>query len=68
MDDKVIDIDKEYCIYPGLIGKLRHRCGYNTEGRPFSFFLDLCMGCDKRVPDKIWFIYKLWLFHYETGG
>ena len=68
---KIIDLDKEYCIYPDLYGKLRHRCGYNKGGLPFSFSYypiqekkeSYCIGCNKKIPPKIWTMYKLWEFH-----
>ena len=57
-------LDKNYAIRdlehdPYLI----HRC--NAEECHFTHDTGSrqCIGCHKRVPDKIIFMYKLWKFH-----
>jgi len=75
MPGKYIKIDKEYSIYteggPVRWRLLRHYCTEKGEwvrtGKESSS-LQHCTSCRKKTPDKIWLIYKLWVFHNETGG
>ncbi len=52
---------------PSYIYALRHRCTNDyLYGQPVV--KGHCHGCKVETPDKVLFMYKLWMFHNETGG
>jgi len=69
---KVIDLDKEFCIRMDYFA-LGHKCG--DRGVVYYIMINhairngrkpYCVKCEEEVPDKIMFMYKLWMFHNET--
>jgi len=70
---KVIYLDKEFCIRMDYFS-LGHKC---TSGEVIYYIMinhairngrqPYCVRCEEIVPDKVMTMYKLWMFHNETG-
>ena len=66
-NNTIIDLDKEYSIVIDFLGVYLSHNGHISQEPPDEVGTPYCKGirCTRKVPYKIWTMYKLWKFHNE---